>query len=183
MIYLTSDLHFGHNVEFMYKPRGFSSIEEHDNAIVRRWNEVVTDDDTVYILGDLMLGDNTYGIGRLRALHGKKYFITGNHDTDNRVSIYESIAGITPCGYSDVMKYLGYRFYLSHYPTLTGNLEAVSLKKTTINLYGHTHQKTNFFEDRPYMYHVGMDSHDCTPVSLDRIIDEINEKVKYCLEQ
>jgi len=52
----------------------------------------------------------------------------------------------------------------------------------TLNLYGHTHQRTNFFEDRPYMYHVGVDSHDCYPVSLDKVIEDMNLKVKECIE-
>ena len=29
-VYITSDLHFGHNRNFIYESRGFSSIEEHD---------------------------------------------------------------------------------------------------------------------------------------------------------
>ena len=45
-----------------------------------------------------------------------------------------------------------------------------------INLYGHTHQTHNFYEDRYYMYHVGMDSHDCYPVHIDTILAEIKAK-------
>ena len=55
-IFLTSDLHFGHNKEFIYKVRGFNSIEEMNEAIIERWNSVVNNDDDVYVLGDLMLG-------------------------------------------------------------------------------------------------------------------------------
>ena len=33
-IYLTSDLHFNHNKEFLYEPRGFNSPEEHDEEII-----------------------------------------------------------------------------------------------------------------------------------------------------
>ena len=62
MIYVTSDLHIGHDKDFMYTPRGFSSITEHDNAILENWNKIVKDDDIVYILGDIMLGDNFYGL-------------------------------------------------------------------------------------------------------------------------
>ena len=32
MIYLTSDLHFNHSREFIYKPRGFNSVEEMNNT-------------------------------------------------------------------------------------------------------------------------------------------------------
>ena len=33
-IYITSDLHFGHQQSFLYEPRGFNSIEEHDKVII-----------------------------------------------------------------------------------------------------------------------------------------------------
>lgn len=183
-IYITSDLHFGHNREFLYKPRGFNSIEEHDEAIIERWNKTVSDEDKVVILGDLMLGDNEHGIECLMRLNGNKSFIRGNHDTDIRLPLYmdEQRANIGYLGDATTLTYRKYHFYLSHYPTLTGNLEKESLHQMTLNLYGHTHQKTNFFEDRPYMYHVGMDSHNCTPVLLDDIITEMNNKVRECID-
>lgn len=34
-IWFTSDLHFGHNKSFLYEPRGFNSIEEHDATIIK----------------------------------------------------------------------------------------------------------------------------------------------------
>ena len=45
-----------------------------------------------------------------------------------------------------------------------------------INLFGHTHQTTNFYNDNPYMYHVGVDSHDCYPVLLEDILESIKIK-------
>lgn len=184
MIYLTSDLHFGHNREFIYGPRGFDNVHDQDEAIIERWNSIVTPEDEVYILGDLMLNDNAHGIECLKRLNGHKNFIRGNHDTDTRVELYmdEQGADIAFCGDAFRLKYRGYHFMMTHYPTLTGNLEKESLKQMTLNLYGHTHQKTNFYEDRPYMYHVGVDSHDCYPVSLDQIIEEMNAKVEECKE-
>ena len=184
MIYVTSDLHFGHNRQFIYGPRGFSSVQENDETIIERWNSVVTPEDEVYILGDLMLNDNAHGIECLKRLNGTKYFVRGNHDTDTRVDLYmdEQEADIAFAGDACYLRYKGYHFYLSHYPTLTGNLEKESLKQMTCNLYGHTHQKTNFYEDRPYMYHVGVDSHDCYPVSLDQVIADMTAKVEECKE-
>ena len=71
---------------------------------------------------------------------------------------------------------------MTHFPCMTGNLEKESLKQMTLNLYGHTHQKTNFYEDRFYMYHVGVDSHNGYPVLLDDIIQEMKDKVKECVD-
>ena len=61
-IWFTSDIHFGHQKEFLWGPRGFESSLEHDEAIIRNWNSVVDYDDDIYVLGDLMLGDNDYDI-------------------------------------------------------------------------------------------------------------------------
>ena len=56
-------------------------------------------------------------------------------------------------------------------------------KQGIINIHGHTHQKTNFlYEDNPYVYHAGMDSHNLTPVLIDDIIKEIDEKIKVLKE-
>ena len=50
----------------------------------------------------------------------------------------------------------------------------------TLNLYGHTHQQTNFYQDMPFIYHVGLDSHNCTPVHIDQIIEDMKNKVDEC---
>ena len=39
-IYFSSDLHFSHNKDFIYKARGFTSIEEHDEEIIKRFNSI-----------------------------------------------------------------------------------------------------------------------------------------------
>lgn len=177
-IYFSSDLHFGHNKEFLYKPRGFNCIEDMNAAIVENFNSVVKDEDDLYLLGDLMLGDYEIGKFCLESLKGKKHIIIGNHDTDNRVQIYKDL-GYDILGYASMFKYQKYHFYLSHYPTLTANFDDGSLKKCVINLYGHTHQQNNFFNEKSYMYHVGVDSHDCYPISIEQIIEDCkNKKLK-----
>ena len=182
MIFLTSDTHFGHDKIFLYEPRGFTNIQEHDAQIIKNWNEVISYCDDVYHLGDVMLGDNEHGLKCLKQLNGKIHIIYGNHCTDARRTLYESCYNVVEVVDAKRLKYNGYHFYLSHYPTLTGNLERESLKRMTLNLYGHTHQKTNFYEDRPYMYHVGVDSHNCYPVALDTIIEDMKNKVKECID-
>ena len=177
-IWVTSDSHFGHDREFIWKPRGFQSVDEMNEAIVNRWNSVVDKDDIVYHLGDVLLGDVEKNISFLKRLNGKIIIIAGNHDTDSRIDLY------TKEGYkvlwAQKLKYQGYSFFLTHFPSLTSNLQKESLKQCTCNLFGHTHQTTNFYQDIPFMYHVGMDSHNCYPVLLDNIIEEMQNKVKEC---
>ena len=177
MIYLTSDLHFCHDKPFLYEPRGFTNIEDMNETIVNNWNSVVSDEDDVYLLGDIVLNDNVKGIELLKSLKGKIHIIIGNHDTDVRIKLYEECENVVELKYATIIKYNKHHFYLSHYPTFTGTNEK-HVSETLLNLYGHTHQKTNFFDDNFFMYHVGVDSHNCFPVLLDDIIEEIHLKHK-----
>ena len=175
-IWLTSDLHFNHDKDFIWKARGFDSVDEMNKAIISRFNSVVKPEDTVYILGDVMMGsENDDGLKLLSALNGNKIIILGNHDTDRRIKAYESLN--IPVYFAYRLKYKGYSFYLSHFPTLTSNVDDKGLKRCTINLFGHTHQTNNFFENFDIMYHVGVDSHNCYPIELDTIIEDIKKQV------
>lgn len=181
-IFLTSDTHFGHDREFLWGPRGFTSSQEHDEAVIKNWNETVSAEDTVYHLGDLMLGDNLYGIECVKRLNGHIKLIRGNHDTDARWKLYEKLPNVELVGWADVIKYKKYNFYLSHHPTLTSNLEkAPHLRMHLINLYGHTHQMGKFYQDMPYMFHVGLDSNDNRPILLDDAIELMKEETKRCI--
>lgn len=182
MIYLTSDTHFNHNRGFIYEPRGFKTIEEMNEAILARWNAVVKPDDEIYHLGDVMLGDNEVGMNYLKQLNGKIHIVVGNHDTDTRIALYKEAPNVVEIAQAIKIKYKGYHFYMSHYPSFTGSLQQEDLKKTTCNLFGHTHQFTNFYQNIPFMYHVGMDSHNCTPITIDKVIDDMKEEVEDCIK-
>lgn len=182
-IFVTSDTHFGHDREFLWGPRGFTSIQEHDAEVIRRWNEVVGPEDTVFHLGDVMLGDNEYGLNCLRQLNGFIKIIPGNHDTSTRLKLYKELDNVEVLGYAEMSKYKKYNFYLSHHPTMTSNLEkAPYLRMHLINLYGHTHQQTKFYQGIPFMFHVGMDSNNCTPVLLDDAIEMMKAETQICLD-
>jgi calcineurin-like phosphoesterase family protein len=182
MIYFASDTHFSHNREFVYKIRGFDSVEAMNSAIIEKWNAVVKPEDDVYLLGDIMLNDNDVGMECLAKLNGKIHILIGNHDTNSRIKLYGTLPNVDVIGYATVVKYGKYTFYLSHYPTLTSNLDDMApLSQHVLNLFGHTHQTKNFYNDSPYMYHVGMDSHDCTPVSAEQVIADIKAEAQLCL--
>ena len=182
-IFITSDTHFAHDREFIWGPRGFTNHVDHDNKIIENWNSVVQPDDIVYHLGDVILGDNEYGISCLKQLRGNIKILAGNHDTKTRITLYNQLDNVEVIGLAYLIKYRKYNFYLSHYPTLTANLdEGAPLKAKVINLFAHTHQQSNFYMDNPAMYHVGVDSHNCYPVLLDTIIEDINQQAKECLK-
>lgn len=165
MIYFTSDLHLCHDREFIYRPRGFDSVDEMDKAIVERWNTVVGDDDDVYVLGDLMLCDNEKAVGYIKMLKGRIHVILGNHDTSKRAGLYSALPNVVEVCWATMLRCDRMNYFLTHFPCITANVSRESLEQMTVSLFGHTHSKEKFYEGRPYMYNVAMDAHDCFPVS------------------
>lgn len=88
-IWITSDTHFFHDKDFIWKVRGFNSIEEMNEKIIQNWNSVIKDDDIVYHLGDVYLNAEYASIYKiLKELKGQKYLAYGNHDTDARIEFF-----------------------------------------------------------------------------------------------
>jgi len=67
--YWTSDLHLGHTNIIRYTGRPFADVDEMNRALIEQWNDVVTDTDEVWVLGDVALGriDETLGLVKQRA--------------------------------------------------------------------------------------------------------------------
>lgn len=178
-IFFVSDTHFGHCPEFIWKPRGFSSVEEMDEAIIENWNKVVKQEDVVYHLGDTMLNDNAHGLECFKRLNGRIFLTYGNHDTDARKDLlFTELQGKMLGGwYAWLIKYNKLSIYMSHYPTLTSNYDEKHFSQHVLSLHGHTHQKTNWLDPKnPFLYHVGLDSHNNTPVHIDEIITDIRQR-------
>lgn len=175
-IYFTSDLHFGHQKDFLYKPRGFNSLEKMEDYIVEKWNNKVTNNDDVYVLGDLMLMDDDHGLNLIKKLNGKLHIIFGNHDTDNRIIKYCGLDNIVEVCFAQRIRYKKYNFYLSHYPTITTNIDDRGLQKILINLHGHTHSKEKFYNGIATIYNVSMDAHNCEPIEVEKILDDIRKE-------
>ena len=178
-IYFTSDTHFCHDKGFLYEPRGFTNVDEMNEAIIERWNKIVKPHDIVYHLGDTMLNNNEKGIECFKQLNGEIFLIWGNHDTQNRTNALLDACRFKLMGgwYAFMIKYGKHSLYLSHYPTLTANFDDKKFSQHVINLHGHTHQQKNWIDPKnPFTYHVGMDSHKCTPVHIDEVMADIRQR-------
>lgn len=137
-----SDTHFGTVNNFDNRTL------EHDELIKKNWNSVVTNGDTVYILGDVGRfggnNDNEKVIQLVATLRGQKVLVSGNHDriNDKRFSqLFKTI-----CDHYELIdnfKGKSCPIVLSHYPILMWNKQ----HKGAILLYGHTH---NSVEDEIY---------------------------------
>ena len=184
MIWFSADLHLNHNKPFIYESRGFKNIQEMNKAIITQYNEVVNDDDIVYILGDLCLGgidciNNNYEL--LSQLKGHIYIIRGNHDTDNRLNLYRNINNIQNIEAAAFLRYNKYHFFLCHFPTCTTNFDdnKKPLTQRTLNICGHTHSKELF--EPCGSYNVSVDAHNCYPVPIEQIILDFETRYKNAL--
>lgn len=177
MIWFTSDLHLGHDKDFIVQARGFKTVEEMNAEIIRRWNERVSPDDDIYVLGDIILGDIEEGMRLITKLNGYLHILRGNHDTDKKVERYLELPNVVSVQYADVLKYGKAVFWMGHYPTITANYDDDKpWAQHLVCLFGHTHQEQPFYNDNPYMYNVGMDAHNCTPISIEEIMSDIRNK-------
>lgn len=178
MIWVCSDWHFNHNQSFIWEARGFHSIEEMNRSIVRKHNMLVSEQDDVYVLGDLCLGgaeklDENRKL--ISSMSGRLHIIAGNHDTAKRLEMYKILSNVIEVAYALPLKYKKYNFWLSHYPTLTSNYgSGEPLKTRVINICGHSHSTEPFSDiEKGLIYHCEMDAHNCYPCNLDDIIEEI----------
>lgn len=165
-IWFTADTHFGHKkiLEFESKKRGmFTTIEEHDEALIEVWNSRVGVYDTVWHLGDVLFG-GPGDLGRVfPRLNGRKILVRGNHDNmDTAVYLkhFDEVVGV-------VSKY---GFVMSHVP-----LHPMSVARWGLNIHGHLHSSrvlTHPLEaadiDTRY-YCVSVEHHGLGPVALGEI--------------
>lgn len=178
MIYFTSDWHFNHNKDFVWFKRGYNSIEEMNEAIISNICSTLDEGDELWVLGDIIMGEtNAEAAALLSRIPYSVHFLIGNHDSYKRIQLYKSLGWINE-GYATTIQDGKWHFYLSHYPTFTSNYDDNKKHLPLINLFGHTHQEHLFFLNNPYMYHVGVDSHDCMPISIDKIKQDIKDKVQ-----
>lgn len=184
-IFFTSDLHLCHNKDFIYGPREFKSIDEHDETLIKNWNETVSPEDTVFVLGDIMMGpDRIGGIEKLNRLNGTIVLCRGNHDTDSKMNDYFSrcskidqrIMGKET--YANVIKIGKWSFYISHHPTIIGDFNCAKSGHKKFCLHGHTHSKDKFQFIQYCCYNVALDAHGHKPVNVKKIQEDIRAEIQ-----
>lgn len=149
------DTHFGHGNILKYEPayRPFSSIEEHDETLVKNWNSAVNPTDTVWHFGDVVFGRGSLKI--LERLNGHKRLILGNHDTASFAELEKYFSTIVPYA-----KYKG--VLLSHIP-----VHPCQIGRYRGNIHGHMHGKD---VGDPRYFNISAEKINLTPILLDKVI-------------
>ncbi len=169
MIYFTADPHFYHKNIIRSVNRPFDSEEQMNRTLIRRWNERVSFDDEIYILGDFTMKGPELASAILYELKGRKHLIRGNHDHFVNRQTFERSLFASVEDYLEI-EYANTWFILSHYPMVEWNHSF----RGSIMLHGHQHNGPDYNErcrrEGIRRYDVGVDANQMAPVSAEEII-------------
>ena len=179
-IFFTSDLHLDHGNIIKYCNRPFTDPLSMTEQLILNWNNQVSTDDCVFVLGDFLWNKD---IDRLNSvtnrLNGKKVLIKGNHD-------YFEDQDYLNCGFSKVSNLLEVEinnnlFVLCHYQMMHWNKS----HHGSFHLYGHQHDKKQYMSNHLVYKQLGMserkmnicmDSNNYHLYSLNDIINTLKDR-------
>ncbi len=117
-----------------------------NQTIMDNWNRIVSENDTVYHLGDIAFlrsskAEYAKMFTILQQLHGHLVLIKGNHDTraffkylsKNNYLLSDQLPKFVFHDVGCILKFDHFQFFLTHYPLMLG------ISKNSINLHGHVH--------------------------------------------
>lgn len=156
--FVISDTHFDHINVIKYNSRPFNNINEMNEALIENWNNVVTKNDRVIIVGDFAFKRHQYFLNRL---NGFKDLIVGSHDKVKGIplkALYSNVYTIGTYNLNDmyiVCSHCCMRVWeRSHYGS--------------IHLFGHSHGNLKTYN---MSFDVGVDvpENNYTPIHIDEI--------------
>lgn len=140
-IWVTSDTHFNHANILNFtdsegnKVRPFTSVEDMNQTIIERWNEVVKPGDKVYHLGDVFFGSKDSFKQLWPKLNGSKRLIVGNHED----IVFMSSGGFFKKVYES-RDLRDFGLLLTHRPAHDSQLWDYRRDRPLHNIHGHLHQ-------------------------------------------
>ncbi len=184
-LWFTSDLHFGHQNIINLCRRPFHSVDNMNKLLVENYNEVVSMNDIVYIVGDFAMGKIADTLEIANELNGYKVLVAGNHDRmfkeKGRVKWHHKYLD---AGFNDVL-YGQQKVLLSddtwidvcHFPYSGDSqeedryLDSRPQRRGNWLLHGHIHGKNRLSGEK--QIDVGVDANGYYPVSEKEILDII----------
>lgn len=184
---MTSDLHLGHANIIKYSGRPFTDVDHMREMLIKHWNETVSANDTVYILGDVAMGRREETLPALLRMNGHKVLFPGNHDNcsfmysekKNWLDTVEMYTQYMEIDYTTTT-YNNGEFNLSHFPYKEPHgldykgrdFSAYQLEDNGVPLLmGHVHElwKEKRTDKGTLMVNIGVDARNYTPISIDDV--------------
>lgn len=171
-----------------------------NQGIIERFNEILTPDDDLWILGDLALGKITDSLPLLDLINGRKHIVAGNHDriwsghkkvSQNDRDFYAQFGTIESeknhviipkPGHKDILAFYSHFPYdsdeVTHSHHTFDKYAAIRPKRGWLSfgmnhplIHGHVHQSWKVRDDQ---INVGVDVNDFRPVSDTQLLEIIN---------
>lgn len=127
-----ADWHYGHANCLAFDNRPFTDVDEMNSELIRRWNNVVSAGDLVYVLGDMFWCKPADAVPVLEQLNGQKFLVKGNHDRTGNKDFDKHFIKIDE--YMEVDDN-GRKIVLCHYPIVCFK----NHYHGAYHLYGHVH--------------------------------------------
>lgn len=167
--FLFSDPHFGHKNILLIADRPFNTVQEMNESLIKNWNSVVGNDDTVYLLGDICMNMSKKTITELLyQLKGDIILIMGNHDWEFGKDFWANTGRFSLVSPYPII--LDKWFMLSHEPMyLTSNMPYG-------NIYGHVHNDNKYRDYTKNSFCVCAERINYTPIEF---TDLTNKMIEY----
>ena len=172
-----SDPHFGHKNILKYCPTRQalgSTIEEHDEALIRRYNATVTPNMNVCWVGDCFWYNVEKSMRIMNRLNGSKILVVGNHDKKpikmaeigfslvaDRFHIMVEEFPTLVCHYP----YAGAKYAGDEYDERFLDIRPVKTQGQWL-IHGHSHVD---FQKADLSIHVGVDAWDYKPALYEEV--------------
>lgn len=166
-VFFTSDWHLFHTNILKMNNRPFDDVEQMYQHILAQVDSELTDNDYLFILGDVLWGSQDTKLKNLAdRLHCKVCIVLGNHDKQNQVSeeypdgrnfsYFFSVSRADYITVHSTLHNINQEIYLSHYPALTWPNKG----RGSWHLHGHTHGNIDTFNSSNYdlRVDVGLDA-------------------------
>lgn len=182
-IFFSSDQHFGHRNVIDFCDRPFTDTKEMGGALISNWNSKVSNNDIVFVLGDMFWFHGRHEIKKVAGkLNGKTiYIVPGNHCKreayelcDERYILLDDISAIYLRNEGEPQCIA--EIFISHCPLMTWPHR----DRGAYNFFGHIHSgprtKAKVDQDLPLFdrqYDVGVDNNEYYPIEFNEILEKI----------
>jgi calcineurin-like phosphoesterase family protein len=144
-------------------------VDEMNDTIISNHNSLVAPSDTVYFLGDIILGQRHEVDAILPQLNGHKHLIIGNHDKRNKRILSEHFQTMVTQAFFEEIGGLK-NVFLCH-----NHRSSVVPDGTEVVLHGHIHGHRLFeYRDGILFINLSMEVWDYHPVSTEQIAEFIS---------
>lgn len=164
-IYFIADTHFGDDSIRRYENRPFENTVQMEQELIKRWNNIVEENDKVYVLGDF--GADKCEKELISKLKGVIYLVKGNHDEYSN-EYYRKVGFAEVYDLPVILKSF---WILSHEPLY------INTNMPYANIFGHVHNSPIYKTCSCQHYCVSAERIDYTPVSMEYIIRKIKDSM------